>query len=366
MHKNLHIYINGTDESNISGLVDSLANVLHNSTIQNSDYSESFCLKGCAVDNPYWRDLGAVFAHNLTRQIDDLNKTIRSVLKTHTLTLYMYGFSRGAAGVFLLCKRLRDVPTDNLTINVSALEPVTGNFINAARLDYCFKTYTTLSARIKDLTDCYNIKNAQVLFTNVPIPSIICHSPLLPDLPKDCYKEIEVLPGIHKTAEQFFLGAPHNEETTLASHHIASFLQRTGACLQSGRLRRLRIGLTAEKILEYETQQYIKTIYDRLLNQHINQSYDCLPSLTTHNQACKRPMHDNNAIRTKKTASYVNLYHKYLSVQAVESTEDALFTVDKRCPLSSSPINNHYGSNKPVNDQLTYDRDENPRSLHYT
>ena len=107
--KTLNIYINGTDETNFienSG-VTSLANVLHQLTVDDSRQdSSSICLAGCGVNNDDPRDLGIVFTFHLAKQIKQLENEIRNIVNNgqEKLRLNLYGFSRGGAGVFLLCQ----------------------------------------------------------------------------------------------------------------------------------------------------------------------------------------------------------------------------------------------------------------------
>jgi hypothetical protein len=196
----LNIYINGTDETNSirNGGMTSLANVLHKLTVDDgSQNSHSICLEGCGVNNNDPRDLGVVFTFRLMNQIKQLENDIRVRVKNghEKLRLNLYGFSRGGAAVFLLCQNLRDLSSSNIEINVVSSEPVPGNFITGVYADSFLGINYTLSSMVYDLSECKNIHNILVLFTNEPLPDISCHGPILPAFPQTAISQTEVLPG---------------------------------------------------------------------------------------------------------------------------------------------------------------------------
>ncbi|MGC1181801.1 hypothetical protein [Legionella sp.] len=165
--------------------------------------SHSICLEGCGVNNNDLRDLGVVFTFRLVNQIKQLENNIRERIKNghEKLRLNLYGFSRGGAAVFLLCQNLRDISFSKIEINAVSFEPVPGNFITGVYADSFLGINYTLSSMVYDLSECKNIHNILVLFTNKPLPDSSCHAPILPAFPRTANSQTEVLPGCHKGAE---------------------------------------------------------------------------------------------------------------------------------------------------------------------
>jgi hypothetical protein len=151
MAKMINIFINGTDEA-VHDLkehrgITSLANLLHALAKKDSD-TINICLNGCSIDNPYLKDLGAIFTFNLEQQVNEIIKKVKEEIKqTETVKLNLYGFSRGAAAVFWICQKLKDIPKEQLTITASAFEPVPGNFIRGVYLDKLSGANTTDETR---------------------------------------------------------------------------------------------------------------------------------------------------------------------------------------------------------------------------
>jgi hypothetical protein len=229
-----NVYINGTDEDNglnIGGIT-SLANLLQVLTLQNEQQS-SICLNGCGVNNSHPLDLGGLFTFHLGRQVNQVVTMVQEKLRSdEKLTLNLYGFSRGGAAVFWICKKLADVPAEKLEINVASLEPVPGNFIWASNLGKKLGINLTLTNIIADLRDCKNIKNALVLFTNQYMLPIMGHAPVLPLLPSSTNKRVDVVPGCHKGAELFYMNSNGRyaayKNSDITFHYVTRHLKAWG------------------------------------------------------------------------------------------------------------------------------------------
>lgn len=340
MTRMINVYINGTDERSesvnelrlrtISTNMDdfkleikpttSLANVLHALTATDDERS-SFCLHGCGISNPYQRDLGAIFTWNLAKQVKDLEKTIRRKLDPlNPIVLNLYGFSRGAAGVYLLCQQLKDIPVEQLQINLLAFEPVPGNFMRGTYVDKSLRLNQTLSSQISDLSDCQNIRNAYALFTCKPLPDIACHGPILPVMPQDCNHVVDVIPGCHKNAELFefdFSGrqpkiSPYNDQSAIAFHQVIDFLQKCGTRFELD-VYDLSKALTDKSLLLDNYRMQMKRVEEE-----------------------KRDMHFGNKIITYKNSKgrdFLNLHHQAISGYA-EDPKACLLVVKDPNPKS--------------------------------
>src|SRR6185312_17424243 len=201
MTKIISVYFNGTDESNDvpkekEGFI-SLAALLDHMTVKDDLNHHSICVNGCGIETEDIRDIGGIFTFHLEKQVLKIAKHVEETIANSDdkIILNVYGFSRGGAAAFLLCQKLKHISADHLTINIAALEPVPGNFITSVYGDLLLGTNSSLSAAVADLTDCNNIANMFVLFTNEPMPDIFCHAPILPALPINCKVEVDVTPG---------------------------------------------------------------------------------------------------------------------------------------------------------------------------
>lgn len=290
----MNVYINGTDtpkEATLWGT--SLANVLHKMTVQ-SDEQSSVCLDGCGVNNGDPRDLGPIFTFNLEAQVDNLVKQIRAKIaeRNEKLTLNLFGFSRGGAGVFWLCQKLKDIDSSTIEINVCSFEPVPGNFIRASYTDNISGFKSTLSAQIADLSDCKNINKMLVLFTDKPLPDIACHGPILPVMPKQTDVAIDVVPGCHKNAQAFYSSGQKiradNDYSALSFHYVSRFLTNCGTFFN---------------------------FKDYILEGALNPNANLINLLEVQNARVSngnRSMHFYNEIHSRSKQPYLNLLHKEL------------------------------------------------------
>jgi hypothetical protein len=314
----INVFINGTDERardlNVYEGRTSLANVLHALAVKN-DSTINYCLDGCGIDNPHPLDSGAIFTFNLENQVNDIVNKIHAALEqTDKVNLNLYGFSRGGAAVFWLCKKLKDIPKERLSINASAFEPVPGNFVRGAYADNLIGTQATLASQISDLRDCENINRMQVLFTCKPLPDITCHGPILPILPKNAFTHVDVTAGCHKGAEEFIVinkeVMPWNHLSLIAFHQVVDFLEEGGLAFDFSQLE-------LEKELSDRRSKNKMDLFN-LVNVE--------PS--------HRAMHFYNEIRANDWVSkegcprYLNLYHQQLAGQEKNPSDCKLVLKD--------------------------------------
>lgn len=317
MKKTLNIYINGTDESTQLEGIFSLANLLHALTVQNEDHT-SICLNGCGINNPDLRDLAVIFTHHLETQIDEEVHKIRQRIEAgEALTLNLYGFSRGGAGVLWMCQKLKDIPADKLSINVCAFEPVPGNFVRVAYADSLLGQNKTLSSLIADLSDCLNIKKMLLLYTHEPMPAIICHGPILPCLPKSADVTVDVVPGSHKAAEMYSYGLdgiqPSTRESWIPFHYVKRFLTSCGTTFDDNQIK---LGIRLQNIPDSILKLFIGWEKRLVLIDPTN----------------TRAMHFYNEVQSKPNQLYLNLLHKELEtgVKPINSEGCMLLVKDPR------------------------------------
>lgn len=327
MPKIITVYINGTDEPDDfastrtsrlrSSFRTSLANVLNKLTMQDQN-NISICLDGCGINNPYIRDLSAIFTWNLENQVNDLVKKIKEQMGSEKIILNLYGFSRGGAGVYLLAKKLKDVDPAQLEMNILAFEPVPGNFIYNVYVDKFFGLNLTLSSLISDLSDCKSLKRVQSLYTNEPLPDIDCHAPILPAFSSACEHQADVIPGCHKNAESFQViynsniqkyDVKHsNIQSGITFHIVVDFLKKCGTSFDFDKMNLSE---------ELKDSNHLPKLY----NQYV---------ATNRLQPMTRSMHFSNAIKTAPLNSnrFLNLNEQSQHDEIMDPSNNALSIKD--------------------------------------
>lgn len=166
---------------------------------------ETHYIPGCNIKTPYRKDLGGIFAWNLETQVTEcvqnivLPKLKECISKNEKLILKVYGLSRGGVGAFLLCKALKDIPSEKLEIHMATIDPAPGNLKITAWFDKLFGFNYTLTNRAADLSDCQNLKRSIIFIASKP--HRVGHACLLPIMPKACDSNIEIANGYHEDLE---------------------------------------------------------------------------------------------------------------------------------------------------------------------
>lgn len=332
MPKTISVYFNGTDDDdhipNYGRIT--LAALLDYITAEDNHNHFSICVNGCGIETQDMRDLGVIFTFHLEKQVLKIAQQVENIIKNsqEQVTLNVFGFSRGGAAAFWLCQKLKHISPDDLTINIAPFEPVPGNFIMGVYGDFLLGTNTTLSAAVADLTECKNIANALVLFTNQPLPDFACHAPILPALPSTCHAEIDVTPGCHKNAVAFYKDgdaiAAGNEESAIVFHRIVEFMQKCGTSFQFDRVK-----LTNNLICSNTASSH----------QELLKLYEYLATKTAFNDdGQRRSMHLHNTIFTNRESKrYLNHYHQRLLCRIEDANDsDCVLTIQNRHPQRMS------------------------------
>jgi hypothetical protein len=152
------------------------------------------------------------------------------------------------------------------------------------------------------------------LFTNEPLPDIICHGPILPILPKNCYVDVDVIAGCHKGSELFKIFGevtPYNKESAISFHQVVDFLEQSG--LQ----------------FDFSQLKLNSTLQDRSTQNKVNLFKEIKVSST------RRAMHFKNKIEATDfnsneddIAVFLNLYHQRLEGKDKNLAECTLILKD--------------------------------------
>lgn len=323
MTKIMSVYFNGTDDSNHIPKLGriTLAALLDQLTVKDSN-NISICVNGCGIETNDFRDLKVVFTFYLEKQVLNIAKKVEEIVKNsnENVILNIYGFSRGGAATFWLAQKLKHFSDNRLIINIASFEPVPGNFIISAHSDLLLGTNTTLSAAVADLTECKNIANMLILFTNKPLPDIACHAPILPAFPASSKTEVDVTPGCHKSAVAFYKRGdtikPANNESAVAFHRIIEFMQKCGTTFNSSKYK-----LDCTLVYSNESKQTLLSLYDNLTR------------MASYGRGQNRSMHLRNTIFTAvDNKQYLNRYHQQLCGVENINDKDCVLSIQNRNP----------------------------------
>lgn len=352
----LSVYFDGTD-----GRVEhdnSLTSLFYNNTITDNVKTFKLCFNGCGTDNPYSTsfDFGGIFTYGLMKQVEAAVKQVKNLLSANendnTLTVNMYGFSRGGAATFLLTKHLNNLPhgmLERLTINLVALEPVPGNLIKQVGFDVVGHT---LTSHVWDLSNC-KINKMLVLYTNQLLPDFgnslmkivaDAHAPILPNYPESCEGTIDVLYGCHKSAQWLNISSQNvtfdDPSAFLAFCRIKSFLNECGTTFD---FSQYNYSLECWKKIKISGQNRSIKCDDKIedspscqieLYKEILQKLKCSSGADV-----QRPMHKGNSIITAlgSNTEYLNAHHKQLvhggKRPANDNSDIAMFVQDIRPEL---------------------------------
>jgi hypothetical protein len=324
MTKTVSVYFNGTDDSKHIpeyGNYVALAALLDQMTIKNND-NFSLCVEGCGIETQDIRDLGIIFAFHLEKQVLKVAKQVEDMVKSNKekIILNIYGFSRGGVAAFLLAQKLKHISADFLTINIASFEPVPGNFIMGVYGDLLLGVGSTLSAAVADLTECKNIANALVLFTNQPLPDIACHAPIFPAFPATCSMDLDVTPGCHRGAVVFnksgdSIGAANNE-SVIVFHRIVEFMKKCGTSFDFKQFQ------LANNLVQDEKSSALLDMYNELARK-----------THTKDGGQKRSMHLRNVLFTAKDKKrYLNRYHQQLCGVKQINDGDCILSIENCNP----------------------------------
>lgn len=306
----MNIYFNGTANNNVvpnenqQGKITIPAILLKMSIQDENNISQA--IEGCGMNNPDYRDCRKIFSFNLVKQVEQVAKEINQKIKSRNINLNIYGYSRGGIGAFLLCKKLKLISPEKLTINVVVIDPVPGNFISTVQADFWFGGYTTLTAGVSDLSDCHNVQTMLLLYMNEPKPHIIsiledqnAFAPLLPSYSKNTKADVDVMRGLHGHAVRFnssYGVVNGNSESILVLHRVIEFLKNSGAKFDF-------------KKIHFENE-----LYQLIINptpEKLKQRYE-IQNLLMRKETPYRDMHLSYRLFSRSGKKYLNKYHQTL------------------------------------------------------
>ncbi len=290
----LSVYFSGTSHEIENN--ETLAGMLHTTTLIDGEHAK-MGFNGCGIE--FGRS-GEFFGMGLEEQCDQVVENVLGMLSIgKRVRLNAYGHSRGAVACLLLAKKLGKFDPDLLEINLVLMDPVPGNSISSATLDF---TQRTLARQTWDVSDCHNLKRVLALYPHEPLPAWKCHAPIIPQYPSHCAVTEEIIPGRHS-------GAQHTRPDTLNGINNASkitFSMVTQFLVNLG---------TTFSFLEYPLSPAEEEgVRNRQLSLY-SKAFDVQQQKKFN---LTRPCHAKSsvAIKTAWPARYLNQTHKKLFLQA--------------------------------------------------
>lgn len=182
-----------------------------------SEYKMGF--DGCGVVAGIW---GGLFGYGLAEQCEQLTeKVARFEENGKRVTIVGLGLSRGAVALLMLTKLLRE-RFPKIRLDLVLFDPVPGNLIYQAKLDFLGLTNTSLSY---NLSDCPNLRRVLLIYPYEPLPDWIFHAPLVPVFSRETEIECDVIPGCHQGA---FYHPSCNQESFIACFMVREKLESYG------------------------------------------------------------------------------------------------------------------------------------------
>lgn len=179
---------------------------------------------GCANTNgSFW---GGIFGYGLSEQCEQIAYQIARLKESgKQVSIVGLGLSRGAIALLMLTKLLQ-TKFPKVKLDLVLFDPVPGNSIYQAKLDFFGFTNTSLSG---NLSECSNLRRVLVLYPYEPLPDLVLHAPLIPVFFEKTRVEYDVIPGCHQGA---FLDPNLNHESYIAYRIVREKLEEYGMPLE--------------------------------------------------------------------------------------------------------------------------------------
>lgn len=297
MHKTISVFFSGTGHEITNPNM--LATLLKNK-IQTSDNQLVMGFNGCGID---YGARGSFFGAGLDKQCQQVIEALALEIKQgNTITLNVYGHSRGGIAALMLAKELSNVDPNLLTINLALLDPVPGNLITTSTLD---PFEISLTNKTMDLRACKPLQQVLALYPHSPLPDIAGHAPLFCLYPAHTMVEEEAVAGCHARAQL------NEEKEGILSFRRDSFI--TFARMLNF-LRDNGSEFTPFPIVKIIDADHTVTDTDeKTLNEALLVAYE-KENIEQH-QTLSRSCHSAHSlcIATKENARYFNLHHQRLA-----------------------------------------------------
>lgn len=318
MHITISVFFSGTAHrvSDTNTLVYLLEKYIDTNTSQ-----KTIAFDGCGVTHG---TRGVIFGTGLDEQCQEVIGQLEAEIKKgNTVSLNVYGHSRGAIGGLMLAKQLCAIDPSLLEINLALLDPVPGNLITTSTIDLFD---ISLAKKTMDLRKCKPLQNVLTLYPHQPLPTLAVHAPLFSLYPEHTKVEEDVIAGCHAGAQfQDFISDQvfFNRDSFITFARIFQFLKDCGS--QFKPLPELKVRELPQLNVNIDTlDQALLSVYHAENEAHHEKTY--------------RDCHSAKGIKinTKDQASFFNLHHQRLA-GTPENKSSARVTIEEnQGPISQS------------------------------
>ncbi len=265
---------------------------------------------------------GVIFGTGLDEQCQDVIEQVEAAIKRgNTVSLNIYGHSRGAIGGLILAKQLSAIAPSLLEINLALLDPVPGNLITTSTLDLFD---ISLAKKTMDLRACKPLKNVLTLYPHKPLPTLAVHAPLFSLYPEHTKVEEDVIAGCHAGAQFQDFSDDHiffKRDSFITFARIFQFLKDCGS--QFKPLPELKVrGLPQLNINIDTLDQALLSVYHAENEMPHEKTYrDCHSA-------------KGISINTKNQASFFNLHHQCLAGVPEDKSSARVTIEENQGPIS--------------------------------
>ena len=85
-------------------------------------------------------------------------------------------------------QEMADIPASSCELSLLLFDPVPGDLLTVAQLDFFRLTNTSASG---DMSNCACLSRVLALYPYEPLPAILCHAPILCRYPPHCVQVVE-------------------------------------------------------------------------------------------------------------------------------------------------------------------------------
>lgn len=285
---------------------------LLNDHINTNNNQKSIAFDGCGVTHGI---TGVIFGAGLDEQCQQVISQVQSEIeKGNSVTLNVYGHSRGGIGALMLAKQLSSINPDVLDINLALLDPVPGNLITTSTID---PLEISLANKTMDLRECKPLKRVLALYPHIPLPALSFHAPLFSLYPEHTQVEQDAIAGCHAGAQFhniFGNNILFSNESFITFARIYTFLKECGS--QFKPFPELGIMYSSVEVNQDNLDDALLKVY-----ADVNESLNLVTDRDTHSAT------DIN-IKTKEKADFFNVHHQRLAGVA-EDKNNARVTIEE-------------------------------------
>lgn len=258
--------------------------------------------------------MGVVFGAGLSQQASLLKSRVSELIELYRrrVVVNLVGLSRGAVACLIAAKKLAKFDSAVLKIHMLAFDPVPGNFVTSAKLDFLHITHAWANM---DLRDIPALDTALLLYPYEALPDVAVHAPMIPIFDPGV-ATYDVILGCHQ-------GAMWNHG------HVDAHIQSLDTWISATLIKNFLI--SHGTVLERELVDRLFPSDDAKLLQHLDA--ECAIRASS-----ERSTHSYGSIKILRVqdAPFLNKFHAILQQQSQNGAINEDWT--KKTSFYSNPL----------------------------